>query len=542
MTGKILLGHQKWHKLALNQTISKTFQSTETIAATTQTNSFKQEWENARPFEEIPTQKKITGLFNFLPGGKYYKLDPTKLMLALKRDMGNITRFHGFFGRKDVVITHNVEDFIAVLRNEGIWPTRPGLDALQYHRHVYRADFFKGVEGIISTEGEKWATFRSAVNPVLMHPKNVRLYMHKMSQVNKEFVERIQQIRDPKTLEVPASFEDEMNRWTLESISVVALDKQLGLLNKNRGDPLAKELFQAITGFFKYGMEVEYSLPLWKLYKTKSFKNLMESLDAIMFTTSAYVNEAIGLLEQEIQKGAAEKPEQDKSVLEKLVKIDKRIATVMAMDMLMAGVDTTSSTFTGMLLCLAKNPDKQAKLRDEIMTILPNKDSEFTEESMKNVPYLRACIKESLRMYPITIGNTRVPANDVVLSGYRVPKGTQVSMVFTALVDDDKYFPRAKEFLPERWLRSEQDKGIENSSECPHALKPSSPFVYLPFGFGPRSCIGRRIVEMELELGIARVIRNFQVEYNYPTENAFKSLLINVPNIPLTFKFTDIEN
>ena len=63
----------------------------------------------------------------------------------------------------------------------------------------------------------------------------------------------------------------------------------------------------------------------------------------------------------------------------------------------------------------------------------------------------------------------------------------------------------------------------------------------MPFGFGAQSCIGRRIVEMELELGIARMVRNFNIEYNHPTENAFKSLLINVPNIPLKFKFTDVN-
>ncbi|KAM7361974.1 uncharacterized protein ACRADG_012838 [Cochliomyia hominivorax] len=505
-------------------------------------NSLQHEWEKAKPFEEIPSLNKFSGFISFLPGGKYYKLDPNKLLLALKRDLGNIIKFKGYFGRKDLVITHNVDDFITVFRNEGKWPVRPGLDFFAYHRTVHRADFFEGVEGIISTHGEKWANFRSVVNPILMQPKNARLYMHKMSQVNKELVERIRQIRDPKTLEVPATFEDDLNRWTLESISVVALDKQLGLINKNRNDSLVKELFQAITGFFQYGMEVEYQLPFWKIVKTKSFKNLMKSLDSMLNIANIYVNEAIKRIEQEEEKRENEKPEHEKSVLEKLIKIDKKIATVMAMDMLTAGVDTTSSAFVGLLLCLAKNPQKQAKLREEVMRILPQKDSEFSEESTRNMPYLRACIKEALRIYPVVIANIREPANDVVLSGYRVPKGTQVSMVLTDLIRDDNHFPRAKEFLPERWLRIEEQKQNIDSSECPHALKPSSPFVYLPFGFGPRSCIGRRIVEMELELGIARVIRNFQVEFNYPTENAFKCLLINVPNIPLKFKFSDIQN
>ena len=104
---------------------------------------------------------------------------------------------------------------------------------------------------------------------------------------------------------------------------------------------------------------------------------------------------------------------------------------------------------------------------------------------------------------------------------------------------NNNHYPRASEYLPERWLRSTNE--IENTSKCPQSLKPSSPFLYLPFGFGPRTCIGRRIVEMELELGIARLVRNFNIEFNHPTENAFKTLLFNVPNIPLTFKFTDVD-
>ncbi|XP_023294404.2 cytochrome P450 CYP12A2-like [Lucilia cuprina] len=501
--------------------------------------SANKEWQNAKPFEEIPTIGSLALLRKFLPGGKYANLDSTQMLNAFKEDLGNVAFLPGFFGREGFVITHNVEDFEKILRNEGIWPVRPGSDYLQYHRHVHRADFFQGVEGLLSTQGETWGKFRSTVNPVMMQPKNVRLYLHKMSQVNKEFIERIRQIRDPQTFEVPDNFEEEMNRWTLESVSVVALDKQLGLITKNRDNPAAKELFQALNDFFTYSVEVEFKPSLWRYIKTPTFKKLMAALDKIVDITSSYVNEAIERIEEERKNGVPEKPENEKSVLEKLIKIDKKIATVMAMDMLMAGVDTSSSTFTGLLLCMAKNPEKQQKLREEVLKVLPHKDSEFNENSIKNMPYLRACIKESLRYYPLIVGNARVPVEDVVVSGYRVPKGTQVSMCATSLTRDGKHYPHPNEYLPERWLRS--DKETNDSAACPQSLKPSTPFLHLPFGFGARSCIGRRIVEMELELGIARMVRNYQIEFNYPTENAFKSLLISVPNIPLKFKFTDLD-
>ncbi|XP_033255024.1 probable cytochrome P450 12a5, mitochondrial [Drosophila miranda] len=324
-------------------------------------------------------------------------------------------------------------DFEAVFLNEGVWPHRPGSDTLRYHRKTHRKDFFQGVEGALPTQGKTWSDFRSAVNPVLMQPKNLRLYYKKMSQVNQEFVQRIKALRDIDTQEAPDDFLNVINRWTLESVSVVALDKQLGLLKESGDNDQAVLLFKYLDDFFELTADLEMNPSIWRYVKTPKLMKLMKSLDGIQEITSAYLDEAIERLEKEAKEGVV-RPESEQSVLEKLLKIDKKVATVMAMDMLMAGVDTTSSTFTAALLCLAKNPEKQAVLREEVMKVLPEKDSEFTEASMKNVPNPRACIKESQRIYPLVIGNGRFLNRDSVLSGYQVPAGTCVSMVPLSLL------------------------------------------------------------------------------------------------------------
>ncbi|XP_037953502.1 cytochrome P450 CYP12A2-like [Teleopsis dalmanni] len=515
------------------------FQSNQQILQQTQAAEVNleadSEWNQAKPFSEIPTDGALNVLRKMLPGGKYYKKDSVKLLTQWKEDYGEMFVMPAMLGRKAFLITNNPEHFERVFRNEGIWPIRPGSEALRYHREKYRAEFYQDIEGLIATQGDKWGKFRTVVNPVLMQPKNVKLYLQKMSQVNLELIDRIKEIRDPITLEVPDNFEDEINRWTLESVSVVALDRQLGLLKENRDNVAAKALFKNLTEFFTLSLELEFRPSLWKFIPTKTFRNFMKCLDNIQDITLNYVNNALQRLEKEREAGI-ERPENQKSVLEKLLRIDKKIATVMAMDMLMAGVDTTSSTFAGIMLCLAKNPEKQEKLREEILKILPEKCSDFTDSSLTNMPYLRACIKESLRLYPLIVGNARVPQKDVVLSGYQVPKGTQVSMVATTLLQNEKYYTKPKEFIPERWLRQSKEMANNEINE----FKGTNPFIYLPFGFGSRSCIGRRIVEMELELGVARILRNFKVEFNYPVDEPFKALLINVPNIPLKFKFTDI--
>lgn len=150
----------------------------------------------------------------------------------------------------------------------------------------------------------------------------------------------------------------------------------------------------------------------------------------------------------------------------------------MCADALLAGVDTTASATLGILFCLAKNQDKQQKLREELLKILPGKDDKLTPDKLRNMPYLRAVIKEGIRLFPPTSVNIRKADQDLVLSGYRIPKGLEVAMAGQLIQSMEKHFERAPEFIPERWMK-------EKSDGCPH-VKDSNPFAYLPFGFGAR--------------------------------------------------------
>lgn len=143
---------------------------------------------------------------------------------------------------------------------------------------------------------------------------------------------------------------------------------------------------------------------------------------------------------------------------------------------------------------LAKNPEKQAILRQEIASKLPEKNSKLSGQNMANMPYLRACIKESARLSPIALGNIRTLPHDVVMSGYRIPKGFEVATSNVTLMNDDSYYKDSAKFLPERWL-----KDADNAD-----IKGKHPYVFLPFGFGPRMCVGRRFAELEMEVLISK--------------------------------------
>lgn len=105
-------------------------------------------------------------------------------------------------------------------------------------------------------------------------------------------------------------------------------------------------------------------------------------------------------------------------------------------------------------------------------------------------------------------------------------------MANIVIMRDTQHFDDADNFVPERWLKS------SHPNACP-AKKPSSPFVYLPFGFGPRSCVGKRIADMELSVIIKRLLETYQIEYDYG-EIQYRNGFIIAPYGDLKFKFIQI--
>ena len=97
--------------------------------------------------------------------------------------------------------------------------------------------------------------------------------------------------------------------------------------------------------------------------------------------------------------------------------------------------------------------------------------------------------------FPIEGGTTRILTKDVELGGYDVPKGTLVALNNQTMCLQERYFPDADQFIPERWLKSD----VCHRHELPK-------FVMLPFGHGVRMCLGRRFAEQEIYLAIIKVI------------------------------------
>ncbi|EMF08099.1 cytochrome P450 [Sphaerulina musiva SO2202] len=176
------------------------------------------------------------------------------------------------------------------------------------------------------------------------------------------------------------------------------------------------------------------------------------------------------------------------------------------LSVLFAGRDTTASLLTNIWFVLSKRPDIWAKLQAEISILLPD-GQKPTFEQLKSLKYLRAILNESLRLHPVVPGNVRQAIENTTLpsgggpSGdgpIFIPKGGVVMWDAYAMQRRlDLYGSTACDFIPERWLDTTQAKGLRVSWES------------IPFGGGPRICLGQQFAINHASYTIVRMCQTF---------------------------------
>ncbi|EDW74197.1 uncharacterized protein Dwil_GK21808 [Drosophila willistoni] len=182
-----------------------------------------------------------------------------------------------------------------------------------------------------------------------------------------------------------------------------------------------------------------------------------------------------------------------------------------------AGFETSSTTMGFALYELAQHPDIQQRLRDECQKVLA--DNEFTYECMKDLVYTDQVISETLRLYTVLPLLNRQCIEDFVVPEnpkFVIKKGMPVLIPAGALHRDEKYYPEPNVFNP------------DNFSE--ERVKERDSVEWLPFGDGPRNCIGMRFGQMQARIGLALLIKNFKFsvckDTPIPIEQQMDSFLI----------------
>ncbi|KAL1619772.1 hypothetical protein SLS56_009973, partial [Neofusicoccum ribis] len=167
-----------------------------------------------------------------------------------------------------------------------------------------------------------------------------------------------------------------------------------------------------------------------------------------------------------------------------------------------AGGETSSTLLSGLTYHLLKNPDKMATLTEEVRATFKG-PSEMDSARLAQLPYLRACIQEGLRIYPpAATGMPRVvPPGGSVISGTNIAAGTTVYVSPFAAHRSSANFYEPDQFLPERWFEEPEEKYANDVLD-----------VMQPFLYGPRNCIGKNLANIMMRRILANVLWHYDLE------------------------------
>ncbi|KAJ8552102.1 hypothetical protein K7X08_028545 [Anisodus acutangulus] len=180
---------------------------------------------------------------------------------------------------------------------------------------------------------------------------------------------------------------------------------------------------------------------------------------------------------------------------------DKQINALL-MELYSAGTETTITTVEWTLVELLKNPKAMKRLRNEITKVVTIDEGEIMivkESDLPNLPYLDACMKETLRLHPpapLLFPHRAVQTCEVM--GYRIPRDTQIIVNVWKMARDPEYWNDPSSFKPDRFLDSSIDyKGQD--------------FEFIPFGSGRRICAGQSVALRMLPMIIGSLVHKFEL-------------------------------
>lgn len=359
-------------------------------------------------------------------------------------------------------------------------------------------DFVMG-KGLIPADGEIWRVRRRAIVPAL-HLKFVTAMVDLFSQATDRLC---------KKLDIAASageaveMESLFSRLTLDIIGKAVFNYDFDSLTNDTGIVEAVYVVLREAETRSTAPIPVWDIPIWKDVSPR-LKKVNAALDLINNTLDDLVAICKRLVdEEELQFHEEYMNEQDPSILHFLLASGDDVSSKQLRDdlmtLLIAGHETSAAVLTWTFYLLSQDPGVMSKLQNEVDTVLGDRFP--TIEDLKNLKYTSRVISESLRLYPQPPVLIRRSLEEDILGPYPIRKGEDIFISVWNLHRSPSLWEDADKFNPERWP-------LEGSS--PNETNQS--FRYLPFGGGPRKCIGDTFASYENIVALAMLVRRFDFE------------------------------
>lgn len=420
----------------------------------------------------LPLPPTLPGGFLFGSGPEAVA-DPLGLYTRAHRALGDVVRFRGVPGLHWYLVAHpaGVEH---VLKTRG--------------RNYRKPDRFSqpvrtlAGNGILVSEGDTWLQNRRLMQPAF-HRQRLAGLVAQMADAAEDAAGRWGRAAAADgTVEI----REEMLRTTLRIVGTTLFSHDLS----GDADVLGEAIRTALDSTSRR-MTHPVSPPAW--LPTPGNRRFAAARDV--------VHHAIDGMIAERRRSGTARPDLLQMLLDARdadtgARMDDRQVRHEALTLMLAGHETTAAALAWAWYLLARHPRVLARMRDEADDVLGGRAP--TAEDLPRLPYTRAVLDETLRLYPPAWGQPREPVEDDEIGGYRIPAGSIVLVSAWVTQRRPDLWERPDEFVPERFLDA----------------KPGThpPYAYFPFGAGARQCIGSHFAIMESQVILATLAQRFDVE------------------------------
>ncbi|XP_068847597.1 cholesterol side-chain cleavage enzyme, mitochondrial [Capricornis sumatraensis] len=417
-------------------------------------------------------------------------------------------------GNLESVYIIQPEDVAHLFKFEGSYPQRYDIPPwLAYHQ------YYQKPIGVLFKKSGAWKKDRVVLNTEVMAPEAIKNFIPLLNPVSQDFVSLLhKRIKQQGSGKFVGDIKEDLFHFAFESITNVMFGERLGML-EDTVNTEAQKFIDAVYKMFHTSVPL-LTLPpeLYRLFRTKTWRDHVAAWDTIFNKAEKYTE----IFYQDLRQKTEFR--NYPGILYCLLKSEKMLledVKANITEMLAGGVDTTSMTLQWHLYEMARSLNVQEMLREEVLNARRQAEGDISK-MLQMVPLLKASIKETLRLHPISVTLQRYPESDLVLQDYLIPAKTLVQVAIYAMGRDPALFSNPDKFDPTRWLGKDKD--------LIH-------FRNLGFGWGVRQCVGRRIAELEMTLFLIHILENFRVEMQQIGDVNTIFNLILTPDKPIFLVF-----
>ncbi|HUP01079.1 MAG TPA: cytochrome P450 [Gemmatimonadota bacterium] len=376
------------------------------------------------------------------------------------------------------------------------------LDAIEHvlvtdHRNFIKHTFFwRHVRaifgaGLLTNEGDFWLRQRRLIQPAFHHER-----IAGYGRIMVEYTERrLARWRDGDTFDVRA----EMNSLTFEIVARSLFDAEVAAEVEEIGEAFNTGIEQ-IAARFRRPYRIPDRVPT---PGNRRYRRAVARMDALIYRIIAEHRDRGAGGDDLLSVLMRVRDDEDRPMSEEQLR-DETIT------MLLAGHETTALALTWTWWLLSQHPAAAGRLEVELDAVLAGRPPRV--EDLPRLAWTEAVVKESLRLYPPAYSFGREALQECKIAGYRVPAGTTLFIFPWVLHRDARWYDDPLAFRPERWADGFEDR-------LPR-------YAYLPFGSGPRLCIGRGFAMIEAVLIVAAIARRFRIEWAAEPPRPFTSITL----------------